>query len=114
MTEEQTRQKEVQGFIGARQSSNVKLFSEIVENQAGTAQHSGLCEGPGESLLLPFLPSLPPGLLFHSSAEYKELRTWALNTRLVPSTFHQVATVSLWGCSRVSWIVAAGESRSPD
>lgn len=73
------------------------LFRGTVETEDAVAFSSGLClarrdyAGLQESACC----SCQVGLLFHSIATWnKELWTWGLNTRLVPSAFHQVAAAS--------------------
>lgn len=51
--------------------------------------------------------------IFHSITEcYRELWTLGLNTRLVPSAFHQVAAASSWVAYESHVRVAAGVSGS--
>lgn len=76
---------------------------------SGPAQHAGLCWERRRA------PTAPPavGLLFPSLTEYyKELWTLGLNTRLVPSTFHQFAAASSQAAYESHVQVAAGESGS--
>src|SRR3712207_7850961 len=72
---------------------------------------------PPRSTLFPYTTLFRSGLIFHSITECnKELWTWGLDTRLVPSAFHQVVAPVLAqlrvSCVSRSWCKRSEEHTS--